>query len=61
LESGHFEDRGGDGGLTFGCVLGKHFEDRSWMELHQDRVQWQALALAVLNLRGILSFRCDHF
>jgi hypothetical protein len=26
------------------------FEDGRWMELAQDRVQWQALVLAVLNL-----------
>ena len=25
-------------------------EDGRWMELAQDRVQWQALVLAVLNL-----------
>jgi len=24
-------------------------EDRRWMELAQDRVQWQALVLTVLN------------
>jgi hypothetical protein len=28
-------------------------EDGRWMELAQDRVQWQALVLAVLNL-GVL-------
>jgi hypothetical protein len=28
-----------------------YFEDGRWMELAQDRVQWQALVLAVLNLR----------
>jgi len=27
-------------------------EDGRWMELAQDRVQWQALLLAVLNLYG---------
>jgi hypothetical protein len=26
-------------------------EDGRWMELAQDRVQWRALVLAVLNLR----------
>jgi hypothetical protein len=26
-------------------------EDGKWMELPQDRVQWRALALVVLNLR----------
>jgi hypothetical protein len=29
-------------------------EDGTWMELAQDRVQWQALVLAVLNLRVLL-------
>ena len=29
-------------------------EDGRWMELAQDRVQWQALALAVLNLLVLL-------
>ena len=29
-------------------------EDGSWMELAQDRVQWQALVLAVLNLLVLL-------
>jgi len=29
-------------------------EDRRWMELTQDRVQWQALVLAVLNLLVLL-------
>jgi hypothetical protein len=29
-------------------------EDGRWMELAQDRVQWQALVLAVLNLRILL-------
>jgi hypothetical protein len=29
-------------------------EDGRWMELAQDRVQWLALALAVLNLRVLL-------
>jgi hypothetical protein len=30
------------------------YEDEMWMELAQDRVQWQALVLAVLNLRVLL-------
>jgi hypothetical protein len=29
-------------------------EDGMWMELAQDRVQWQALILVVLNLRVLL-------
>jgi hypothetical protein len=29
-------------------------EDGSWMELAEDRVQWQALVLAVLNLLVLL-------
>jgi hypothetical protein len=29
-------------------------EDRRWMELAQDRVQWRALALEMLNLRVLL-------
>jgi len=29
-------------------------EDGRWMELAQDRVQWWALVLAVLNLRVLL-------
>jgi hypothetical protein len=29
-------------------------EDGRWMKLAQDRVQWRALALAVLNLRVLL-------
>jgi hypothetical protein len=29
-------------------------EDGRWMELAHDRVQWQALVLAVLNLRVLL-------
>jgi hypothetical protein len=30
------------------------YEDGRWMELAQDRVQWRALVLAVLNLRVLL-------
>jgi uncharacterized integral membrane protein len=30
------------------------FEDGSWMELAQDRVQWQALVLAVLKFLVLL-------
>jgi hypothetical protein len=30
-------------------------EDGRWMELAQDRVQWRALVLAVLNLRVLLA------
>jgi hypothetical protein len=30
-------------------------EDGRWMELAQDRVQWQALVLAVLNLLVLLA------
>jgi hypothetical protein len=30
------------------------FEDGRWMELAQDRVQWRALVLAVLNLQVLL-------
>jgi hypothetical protein len=29
-------------------------EDGRWMKLAQDRVQWRALVLAVLNLRVLL-------
>jgi hypothetical protein len=29
-------------------------EDGKWMELAQDRIQWRALVLAVLNLRVLL-------
>jgi hypothetical protein len=29
-------------------------EDGRWIELAQDRVQWQALVLAVLNFRVLL-------
>jgi hypothetical protein len=32
-------------------------EDGRWMELAQDRVQWWALVLAVLNLRVLLPER----
>jgi hypothetical protein len=31
-------------------LKGRRGEDVRWMELAQDRVQWQALVLAVLNL-----------
>jgi hypothetical protein len=34
--------------IEMGC------EDGRWMELAQDRVQWQALVLAVLNLLVLL-------
>ena len=34
--------------MEIGC------EDGRWMELAQDRVQWQALVLAVLNLPVLL-------
>ena len=34
--------------MEIGC------EDGRWMELAQDRVQWQALVLAVLNLLVLL-------
>jgi hypothetical protein len=30
------------------------YEDGRWMELAQDRVQWRALVLAVLNLGFLL-------
>jgi hypothetical protein len=30
------------------------YEDGRWMELAEDRVQWQALLLAVLNLLVLL-------
>jgi hypothetical protein len=30
-------------------------EDGKWLELVQDRVQWRALVLAVLNLRVLLT------
>jgi hypothetical protein len=30
------------------------YEDGRWMELAQNRVQWRALILAVLNLRVLL-------
>jgi hypothetical protein len=29
-------------------------EDGRWVELAQDRVQWRALVLAVMNLRVLL-------
>jgi hypothetical protein len=32
-------------------------EDGRWMELAEDRVQWRALVLAVLNLRVLLPER----
>jgi hypothetical protein len=35
-------------------ILRKWAEDGRWMELAQDRVQWRALVLAVLNLRVLL-------
>jgi hypothetical protein len=31
------------------------YEDGKWMELAQNRVQWRALVLALLNLRVVLS------
>jgi hypothetical protein len=33
---------------------GTGYEDGRWIELAQDRVQWRALVLAVLNLRVLL-------
>jgi hypothetical protein len=30
------------------------YVDREWMELTQDRVQWQVLVLAVLTFRDLL-------
>jgi hypothetical protein len=33
-------------------------EDGRWMELAQDRVQWRALVLAVLNLHVLLPEGC---
>jgi hypothetical protein len=33
-------------------------EGGRWMELAQDRVQWQAFVLAVLNLRALLTRSC---
>jgi hypothetical protein len=35
-------------------------EDVRWMELAQDRVKWQALVLAMLNL-GVLLTECCQF
>jgi hypothetical protein len=31
------------------------YVDREWMELTQERVQWQVSVLAVLTLRGLLT------
>ena len=36
-------------------------EDGRWIELAQDRVQWQALVLVVLNLLVLLPERRDYF
>jgi hypothetical protein len=41
-------------GTTFDGPSKRGFEDGRWMELAQDRVQWRALGLAVLNLRVLL-------
>jgi len=30
-------------------ISGRHCEDGEWMELVQDRVQWRALVLMMLN------------
>jgi hypothetical protein len=35
-------------------VTGIVYEDGRYMEVAQDRVQWRALVLAVLNLRVLL-------
>jgi len=48
----HLEDREGDGRLKDLSKISS--EDKMWMELAQDRVQWQALVLAVLNLLVLL-------
>ena len=40
---------------VWGVVIWKiRFQDGRWMELAQDRVQWQALVLAALNLLVLL-------
>jgi hypothetical protein len=45
--------------VSWAIILTKYFretgcEDGRWMELAQDRVQWRALVLALLNLRVLL-------
>jgi hypothetical protein len=43
--------------VSYGSNLGFReigCEDGRWMELAQNRVQWRALVLAVLNLRVLL-------
>jgi hypothetical protein len=55
LEIGNFFGREGDGRIAFYIAFrGTCRNYGRWMELAQDRVQWWALVLAVLNLRVLL-------
>jgi hypothetical protein len=54
VEKVYLENREGYGGNIKVALREDMFrEDGRWMELAQDRVQWRALVLAVLNL-GVL-------
>lgn len=52
MVNAHLEDGEGDGRNDFIVrIIG--FEDGKWIELAQDRMQWRALILVVLNFRAL--------
>jgi hypothetical protein len=53
LKSCQLEEREKDWGVTMN-VRETGCEDGRWIELAQDRVQWRALVLMVLNFRVLL-------
>jgi hypothetical protein len=55
LENAHMKDRERDRRIKIKMGLRERgFEDRRWKELAQNRVQWRASVLAMLNLLVLL-------
>ena len=51
-ERNHFEDLGVDERIILKWLFEKwHGGDMDWIDLAQDRVRWQALVNAIINLR----------
>jgi hypothetical protein len=50
----HLEDQGVDGRMGSGWILGRLAGGMDWIQLAQDRDQWQATVSAVMNLWALL-------